>query len=97
MKRTNKIIRTALFLVITMGAAISSAQESHTTLGIKGGMNVSRLSVSGLSDESNQIGYDLGAFLRLGLSRNFASGLTKLKMKRFMPAINSLVMFDLGV
>ena len=58
------------FIAITGFQA--SAQITRSTIGIKGGMNISNLSVSGLSDESNRIGYHYGIFARLGLTHCFA-------------------------
>jgi Outer membrane protein beta-barrel domain len=49
-----------------------AGQPWSSTVGIKGGMNVSHLSVSGLTEESNVIGYHAGIFARLGLTPCFA-------------------------
>lgn len=71
MKSFTKIVFLPLMaLLITSGQVAS--QPWNSTVGIKGGMNVSHLSVSGLTDESNVIGYHAGIFVRLGLTPCFA-------------------------
>ena len=71
MKLINHIsLLSLLGLLLTSGQVAS--QPWNSTVGIKGGMNVSRLSVSGLTDENNVIGYHAGVFVRLGLTPCFA-------------------------
>jgi len=49
----------------------ANAQLTNSKVGIKGGLNISQLSVSGLTEESNVIGYHAGVFARIGLSPCF--------------------------
>jgi hypothetical protein len=60
----------AIFILLFFVSSYLNAQPG-STIGIKGGMNVSHLSVSGLTDESNYIGYHFGIFARLGLTHCF--------------------------
>lgn len=50
-------------MVLTM---TTFAQLPGFNLGVKAGMNVSSLKSSGTFDESNRLGYQLGAFARIG-------------------------------
>ena len=62
-----KILIGFIALILT-----SNARAQHSTFGIKGGMNISKLSVSGLQDENNRIGYHFGIFGRIGLTHCFS-------------------------
>jgi len=72
MKTPGKITHFVIVSIFLFLASNASCQLSRSTIGIKGGMNISRLSVNGISDESNRVGYHFGAFARLGLTKSFA-------------------------
>jgi hypothetical protein len=58
-------------LIIAFLAALlttAATAQRHTTIGIKGGMNISKLSVSDITDESSRLGYHFGLFGRVGLT-----------------------------
>jgi hypothetical protein len=54
-----------LSCLIAFSSIAAFAQMPNFTLGIKGGMNVSKLS-SDFTDEENRLGYQVGAWARLG-------------------------------
>lgn len=72
MKTSAKIACLSSVVIFIFLTSHTQGQLSRSTIGIKGGLNVAHLSVRGISDESNHIGYHFGAFARLGLTKNFA-------------------------
>jgi hypothetical protein len=66
------IFISGLVLLLAAGSFTqANAQLLNTKVGIKAGMNVSHLSVSGLTDENNIVGYYAGIFARIGLTPCF--------------------------
>ena len=63
---------TRILFIVSFFLFQSAVAQNHSTLGIKGGMNISHLSVSGLSDETNRIDYHAGVFGRIGISNCFS-------------------------
>ncbi len=60
------------FVILLFPIRESFSQGNGSTIGIKGGMNLNRISLNEFQNKENRIGYHFGAFARLRLTEVFA-------------------------
>lgn len=61
-----------ILLVLILSNHFAYSQIDKSTIGIKGGMNLNRISLYEFENKENRIGYHFGAFARLRLTEIFA-------------------------
>ncbi len=74
MKAQQNYLRISLLalLVLLLSNPLSFSQIDKSTVGIKGGVNLNRISLYEFQNKENRIGYHFGAFGRLRLTEVFA-------------------------
>ncbi|MBC8034634.1 MAG: PorT family protein [Chitinophagaceae bacterium] len=78
MKTRRRITSAALCFLMILVAFTSQSQTTSTAVvgrtvfGIKGGVNLSNLYVDEINDENAKFGFQVGGFVKAGLSDNFA-------------------------